>query len=246
MYDYGKENVIKKAIDMTGYKTGLITVLERAGSAQGQSTWLCKCACGKTFIQYGGILRKGSVKSCGHLRNSKIERQKIAYKTIAKTKHGASCDRLYFMWASMKGRCYTKSNPSYHNYGGRGIVVCNEWKNDFSAFRQWAIENGYDENAPRGECTLDRIDNNGNYEPSNCRWITMLEQCKNRRRAVLITYNGETHSTKEWANITGLPQHTIYERYRYGWEPAEIFTPIDQHRKRNPKHHKISSTQNAG
>ena len=88
--------------------------------------------------------------------------------------------------------------------------------------------------------------NNGKYEPSNCRWITMLEQCKNRRGAVLITYKGETHSTKEWANITGLPQHTIYQRYKYGWEPAEIFTPIDQHRKRNPKHHKISSTQNAG
>lgn len=237
MYDFRKECVIK-TIDMTGYRTGLITVLERVGSAQGQTTWLCKCACGKTFIQYGSVLRKGKVKSCGHLWHSRSERQKIAYRSIAKTKHGASGDRLYFMWASMKSRCYVKSNQSYKNYGGRGITVCDEWKNDFSVFREWALANGYDENAQKGECTLDRINNNGNYEPSNCRWITMLEQCKNRRNAVLITYKGETHTTAEWSEISGLPKHLIYNRYRYGWKPEEIFSPANQHRPRNPEHHK--------
>lgn len=222
---------MSKTIDLTGYKTGLITVLERAGSAKGQATWLCQCACGKKFIQYGGPLRSGKVKSCGHLWKSRAERQKIAYNSIAKTKHGGSADRLYFVWASIKNRCYYKGNPTYPIYGGRGITVCDEWKNDYSAFRDWAMKTGYDEKAPRNQCTIDRIDPNGNYCPENCRWTNAAEQSNNRRNSYTITWNGETHHASEWSKITGLSQSLIYTRYKSGWEPEKIFTtPVRKHK----------------
>lgn len=209
-----------KTIDMVGYKTGLITVIERAGSAKGQTTWLCQCTCGKKFIQYGGPLRAGKIKSCGHLWKSRSERQKIAYRSIAKEKHSGCADRLYFVWASMRRRCDSPKNTSYKNYGGRGIRVCDEWNNDYGAFRNWAISSGYDENAPRGACTLDRINPDGNYCPENCTWVSMKKQSNNRRNTYTITLNGETHTASEWAEITGIPRDRIYTRYKSGW-PAE-------------------------
>lgn len=221
---------MSKLKDLTGFKTGCITVLERYGSKKGQSTWLCKCSCGKIFVQYGGPLRSGKVKSCGHLYNNKKERQKIAYKTIAKPKHGGSGERLYFVWGDMRSRCQNPKDISYSNYGSRGIKVCEEWENDYSAFRQWAIENGYDQNAKRGDCTLDRIDVNGDYCPDNCRWLNMSDQCANKRNTCVITYNGKTLTASEWSKATGIPRETIYSRYKAGWQPEKIFS----HHKYNP------------
>lgn len=212
---------MSKLIDMTGYKTGHITVIKRVGSKNGQSTWLCLCDCGKEFIQYGGALRKGGVKSCGHLWKDKTERQKIAHSSIAKTKHGDSFSRLYFVWLDIRRRCDSPNDVSYKNYGGRGIKVCDEWNSDYSTFKKWAVENGYNPEAKRGECTIDRIDPNGDYCPSNCRWATMREQSKNRRNSYTITYNGETHTSSEWSEITGIPRNTIYSRYKRGL-PVEI------------------------
>lgn len=213
-----------KAIDMVGYKTGLVTVIERAGSSKGQTTWLCQCACGKKFIQYGGPLRKGKIKSCGHLWKSRSERQKIAYNSIAKEKHGGSADRLYFVWLSMRRRCDDPNSISFKNYGGRGITVCDEWNNDYATFRTWALSSGYDENAPRGACTLDRIDPDGDYCPENCTWSNMREQSNNRRNSYNITWNGETHTAKEWEEITGIPRYNIYARYKKGWPIDEVFS----------------------
>lgn len=228
----------KTAIDMVGFKTGKITVLDRVGSANGQSTWLCKCECGKTFTQYGSVLRKMKVKSCGCLYHNKEERIKLAHRTIAKEKHGDCYSRLYFVWLDIRRRCDAKYDISYSNYGGRGIKVCDEWNNDYTAFKTWALANGYNENAKRGECTIDRIDVNGDYCPENCRWISMKEQCKNKRNTIHIIHNGESKTISEWSEITGISRTAIYSRYRYGWTSDEIFSPINQCRKRQTHHHK--------
>jgi hypothetical protein len=97
------------------------------------------------------------------------------------TKHDGSRTKLYKVWTSMKQRCHNSADAKFHHYGGRGIKVCDEWMHNFGAFFEWAMANGYDETAPRGQCTIDRINNDGNYEPSNCRWTTMAEQNRNQR-----------------------------------------------------------------
>lgn len=214
-----------KAIDMRGLKTGKITVIERVGSKGGQALWLCECECGNKFLQYGGPIRKGKIKSCGCLYRDKNDRARIARMTIAKEKHGDSFNRLYFIWNDIKGRCNNPNNADYGNYGGRGIKVCDEWMHDYLAFKQWATDAGYDWNAKRGECTIDRIDVNGDYSPDNCRWANMKAQSRNKRNTCRITYNGETHTTGEWSEITGISRDTIYSRYRCGMEPHRILYP---------------------
>lgn len=215
---------MKEAINMIGFKTGKLTVIARASSKYGQAMWLCQCECGNKHEYTGGSLRRGKVKSCGCVRDNKRLRQEIAYRTIAKTKHGDCFSRLYFVWLCIRRRCDSPYDTSYKHYGGRGIKVCDEWNHDYLAFKKWALENGYDENAPRGQCTIDRIDVNGDYSPQNCRWINMKEQCKNKRNSVLITFKGETLSTSEWAERTGLKQGTIYSRYKAGWPVEKVFS----------------------
>lgn len=215
-----------RCIDITGLHVNHITVLERAGSKGGQTLWKCQCSCGKIFLQTGGNLRSGRVKSCGHVRDDKAERQRIAHRTIAKKKHGDSFSRLYFVWLDIRRRCDSPNNISYHHYGGRGIKVCPEWDKDYNAFKEWAMENGYNPNAARGQCTIDRIDPDGDYCPENCRWSSMTEQSNNRRNSYRITYNGETHTAHEWQDITGIPMGTIYHRYKAGWPVEKIFSTI--------------------
>lgn len=130
--------------------------------------------------------------------------------------HGKRKTRLYRIWANIKTRCTNENDPHYERYGGRGITVCDEWKNDFKAFYDWSMSNGYAD-----DLTIDRINNNGNYEPSNCRWVTIKEQNQNKRNVVLITYDGETHNVTEWAQILRLGHDTIRQRYRKGWTPEQ-------------------------
>lgn len=113
-------------------------------------------------------------------------------------------------------RCTKETTHEYENYGGRGIKVCDEWL-DFNKFYDWAVENGYTESRDRKSCTLDRIDVNGNYEPSNCRWVSMKTQQRNRRNNVLLTYKGETHCIAEWAEMLGMQAQTIGKRLQAGW-----------------------------
>ena len=161
-------------IDLTGQKFGRLFVIKRNGSNdRKRALWLCQCECGNKVTVIGDLLRNGHVRSCGCLRPEII------------TKHGyakhSQVDRLYRVWRAMKTRCNNPNRKEYKYYGGRGITICDEW-NNYETFREWALKNGYDENAEWGVYTLDRIDSNGNYEPSNCRWISIEEQQRNKNK----------------------------------------------------------------
>ena len=134
-----------------------------------------------------------------------------------KRTHGDTTSRLYSIWAGMKSRCFNPNIHSYKHYGGRGITVCDEWKNSYIDFKKWALENGYDESL-----TLDRIDVNGNYEPSNCRWATQKQQARNTRFNNIIELNGESHCISEWAEILGIGNGLILHRVKRGLPPEEI------------------------
>lgn len=194
-----------KVIDLTGKRFGRLTVIKQEGyDKRRHALWLCKCQCGnEKTIRGSDLLHSGTI-SCGCLKKESAKKQM--------TTHGKTNTRLYPIWRGMRARCYHETSPFYNEYGGRGITMCEAWENDFMAFYNWAYENGYDENAPKGECTLDRIDVNGNYEPSNCRWVSMEIQNKNKRKCMLITYNGETHTLPEWAKITGINYMTLRRR----------------------------------
>lgn len=206
-------------IDLTGQRFSAVVVLERAeNSKRNEVMWRCRCDCGKEFITRARSLRSGEVTSCGCLGKEHA----VAAMKKANTKHGASPHRgytkLYNTWLRMKGRCNRPTATSYKYYGGRGISVCEEWENDFAVFRDWALANGYKEGL-----SIDRIDVNGNYCPENCRWITMKEQQKNKRNVNPITWNGETHTIPEWAEITGIGYGVLYKQIKEGKPLDEVF-----------------------
>lgn len=156
--------------DITGQRFGKLVAIEYKGLKGEKTSWLCKCDCGNECIVITNSLKSNKTKSCGCIHKKQlIERNK---------KHNMSNSKLYKVWRGMKTRCYNPNFIYYCNYGGRGITICDEWKNDFSKFYEWAINNGYEEGL-----TIDRINNDGNYEPINCRWITRAEQNKNQRKA---------------------------------------------------------------
>jgi len=197
-------------IDLTGQRFGRLVVLGIASYDEKTYTkkWLCRCDCGKKIEVSGGNLRSGHSKSCGCLRRD------ICIK--ASTAHGKSRTRLYSIWIGMRKRCKDKNQKNYRLYGGRGIKVCDEWEKNFTVFETWALNNGYAENL-----SIDRIDSNGNYEPSNCRWATDEVQSNNTRTNHIITFDGETHTVAEWARIKSLKPNVIYNRLFMGWKPED-------------------------
>lgn len=201
-----------KVIDLTKQRFGKLVVVERTSNAGKQPAWKCICDCGNSCIVTGTHLKQGHTKSCGCLQK---ERTSNAKKT-----HGMSNNRLHKIWDMMKTRCYNAKDNTYQYYGARGVIVCDEWKNNFKAFYDWSMMNGYADNL-----TLDRENVNGNYEPSNCRWVTMKTQANNKRWNRHITYNGETHNIKEWSELTGIKYTTLYERlFTYKWSVERALT----------------------
>lgn len=206
-----------KHFDLVGQKFGKWTVLEKTEMFLGDGhrkyqAWLCRCECGTERTVLQDALLNGASKSCG-CRMSEVSVQIHAT-------HDESNTRLYDIWSGMKARCYNHAVDSYENYGGRGIGVCDEWLNDYTAFSNWAHSNGYSD-----DLTLDRIDVDGDYCQDNCRWANRITQCNNKRNNLRIDWHGETHTLAEWCRILHLPYKKTHARYRYyGWDIDDIFT----------------------
>ena len=208
--------------DLTNRKFGRLTVVRLHHKVQKYKPngrpnghrfyWECKCSCGQTKIILADHLTRHKILSCGCLGRERA--------SLASTKHKLHGTRIYGIWGSMIQRCKNEHIERYDIYGGRGIEVCKEWKEDFLNFYNWAINNGYKDNL-----SIDRINVNGNYEPSNCRWATAKEQARNMRTDVNLTYNGETHCVSEWAEITGIKVTTIRHRVKIaGWSVEKALT----------------------
>lgn len=175
---------MRKAKDLTGKKFNRLTVIKRVENSKWKETrWLCKCDCGNELILTYGKIAYNHTKSCGCLLKEVASKLNV--------KHHLRNTRLYNIWANMKQRCYNPKQKAYKYYGKRGIKVCDEWldkEKGFINFYNWAYKNGYEEHLSKygnRNTTIDRINVNGNYEPSNCRWATQKEQANNKRNNII-------------------------------------------------------------
>lgn len=210
--------MVSEIKNMVGAKCGRLLVLERAADTpQKQAQWLCRCDCGNTSVVRGSSLRSGRTQSCGCIKIEQTIRQFTTHGCAKKNNRHP----LYGVWGSMKRRCYSPKSQYYPIYGGRGITVCDEWINDFSAFFKWALEHGY-----KKGLQLDRIDNDGNYEPDNCRFATSKTNNLNRRSNHLLEINGETKTIQEWAEESGIARYTIFNRWKSGKRGDDLIGPL--------------------
>ena len=200
-----------KIKDLSGKRVGRLTVIGLSEKQSGRHLrWKCQCDCGNYLDVLGLNLSRAHTKSCGCY---KLERT-----SEVKTIHGMSNSSLMNVWRNIHSRCYSPKNKSYKDYGARGIKVCPEWK-EFIPFMEWAFKNGYEENL-----TIERINVDGDYEPSNCKWATIKEQANNKTNNVYITYKGETKTLPIWAEELDLPYKTLYSRLKYRkWSVEEAF-----------------------
>lgn len=194
-----------KLIDLTGQRFGTLVVLGRAEKADSSNHtyWLCICDCGNKKIVSGQNMKCGHTTSCGKGHSSK---------------HGEYNTRLYKIWGKMKARCLKPNNPRYKDWGGRGIKVCEEWQT-YEPFRDWALSNGYS-----NDLSIDRIDNDGNYTPDNCRWATAKQQSNNQSTNLYYEINGERHTLHEWSEILGFGYSAVYARIQLGVDPVDAMT----------------------
>lgn len=196
-------------IDITGQKFNRLTVIEYSHT-KGNAYWKCCCECGNETVVVGTKLRSGHTKSCGCLL---VESRKECRIT-----HGMSRSDEHNTWCWIKTRCYNVNSASYPYYGGRGIIICPEWLESFDNF--------YKDMGPKPgpQYSLDRIDNNGNYEPNNCRWATQEEQANNKTSNVEVTYNGKTQNISQWARELKIQATTIRARLRKGWAVGDALS----------------------
>jgi hypothetical protein len=196
-------------IDMTGRRINRLTVLKKVPNPNGtESLWLCVCVCGNKVTAIGSDIRKGRTKSCGCFRREA---------TIARsTRHGQSGSAVFHSWVALRQRCKNPRATAYPWYGGRGITFTKRW-DTFAGFVE-------DMGNPGPGWTIDRIDNNKGYNKENCRWVRKIEQARNRRSCVQISYRGKTQNVTEWAHELGIDPKTLSARIRRGWPPNRALT----------------------
>ena len=202
---------------LEGERFGRLVVISAQSEKLNSNTkWNCVCDCGNKTASLAYNLLNGKSTSCGCLRKERASK----FVTNKNYKHGSCKTRLYSIWHSMKCRCYYKGDRCYATYGGKGITICDEWRNDFAAFQRWANANGYSD-----DLTIDRIDVQKGYSPDNCRWATDKEQANNKENTVFITYDGCTKSLSKWAEKFSIPRHVLYSRIMHcGWDVKRAFT----------------------
>lgn len=199
-------------IDITGQKFNRLTAIKYVG----KSKWLFQCDCGKQVIIAAANVKRGNTMSCGCLHNELAAKKMISLHT----KHGKINTPEYRAWNKLKGRCLRKSDPKYKDYGGRGIKVCDRWLNSFENFLTDMGEK------PSPKHSIDRIDVNGNYEPSNCRWADIKTQSNNKRKSLLITHNGRTQTLTQWCEELNVSHSKAHHRYHRGIRNFEdLFNP---------------------
>jgi hypothetical protein len=186
-------------VNLIGNIYNRITVVSFDYAKNHKSYWVCRCSCGNKVTIRSDQLTGGVTGSCGCLHRDTI------------TTHGDSNSKEYETWLRIKKRCYDPKHKSYSRYGGRGIKVCTRWFNSYDYF---LLDMG---RAPSPKHSIDRKDNNGNYEPSNCKWATSIEQANNRRNNLRLTYKGETRNLRQWCDILNLNYSTTFSRLRIGW-----------------------------
>jgi hypothetical protein len=195
-----------KVLDITGNKYNMLTVIKYDGNG----IWTLKCDCGNIVHMRTRNFKYGQNRGCGCMAHANSGTHKL------------SNTRIYSIWEAMKARCQNKHNKYYRHYGGRGIVLCDEWQK-FEPFYEWSMNNGYMDNL-----TIDRIDSNGNYEPNNCRWSTRKVQANNTRRNIYIEYNGKTKTQAEWADLLGISYDTMRWRFRHWTIEKALTEPINE------------------
>lgn len=195
---------MKTSPDLTNQTFGRLTAIKKE-----KDSWLCECICGKKRTVKTYDLTHSKTRSCGCLR------REITGKQF--TKHGQSKNRRYNVWASIVDRCENPNSPDYHHYGGRGIKICERWRNSVEDFIQDMGEQ------PSPKHSVDRINTNGDYEPSNCRWATQKEQTRNMRRNHMLTWEGKTQCISAWAEELNVPRSRFHDRLKLGWSVEKIF-----------------------
>ena len=201
-------------VDLTGQRFGRLLVISRSANIRNEAGWLCRCDCGKEKEVRGYHLRRGLTQSCGCLQKERTG----AASREANTTHGMSRTPTHISWRSMMNRCANPKTPGFSNYGGRGIKVCERWLK----FENFLTDMGV---RPLGT-TLDRKDNNGGYDPDNCRWTTPKEQQNNNSYCRIVTANGISQNVQQWSEQTGLGHSTILSRLRRGWSPEAALSPV--------------------
>ena len=186
-----------------------------------RETWICKCDCGVIKSIRGDSLESGNTRSCGCLKKEQDSKNLTTHYS-----HMLSGSRLFNIWLNMKQRCENPKNKAYDRYGGRGIRVCEEWYNNSNAFFEWAHANGYSDNL-----TIDRIENDGNYEPSNCRWVANKAQCRNRRSNINVEHNDKKVTLIELSEITGIDYKVLHARYDRGDRGQRLTRPPHEERR---------------
>ena len=209
-------NGMGKFVDITGNKYNRLLVFERIGTDKnGNATYLCLCDCGNWTEANANELKNNHKKSCGCLHNeinSEFGKRKSHFI------HGESKTNLHKIWQGMIQRCHNPKNPAYSYYGGRGIFVCPEW-HDYTIFSKWAHDNCYVDGL-----SIERIDNDLEYSPDNCKWIPRSEQSKNRRSVLKYEYNGATKTLREWGEEVGIKPKILWSRIHSGWTIERALT----------------------